>query len=369
MGAMRLTGYADLFGVNPGKKIRFYVNCDGPKKYKVEIMKMINGDTNPRGPGLVEKLIKADCNGEYNGRKQVIHSGSYGYVTDKPHLHLDSFTMQCWIWPTTPKTHPKYWRHGAQGLMGKWSNGKGYGLFLNEDGQVELRINDKKVTAGAPVRDHAWHFIAATYDAATGEAVLYHEPQIVYALDPPIPPVKAKLGVKISNAAGVPFTVACYTGALDDGPLAKSSKPSGIVMTGHYNGKIDSPRLCKKALSRQDIETMKMGAQPGLTERRHCGPTGELAGVIVGSWDFSDGINTIVGRDHGPYLYDLDMVNCPTRAMTGHNFSGHNFDWKHAPRSMAPSTSTMTTSTMRAGRSTSSGTCRPISRAPVTRRS
>ena len=197
MGAMRLTGYADAFGVNPGKTIKFYVNCDGPKKYKTEVMKMINGDTNPRGPGLVERLISADCNGEYNGRKQVIHSGSYGYVTDRPQLNLESFTMQCWIWPTTPKTHPKYWRHGAQGLMGKWCNGKGYGLFINENGYIELRVNDKKVATDVQVRDHAWHFIAATYDAETGEAVLYHEPQIVYALDPSIPPVKSKLGVKI----------------------------------------------------------------------------------------------------------------------------------------------------------------------------
>jgi len=329
---MRLTGYADLFGVNPGKTIKFHVNCNGPKKYKVEIVKMINGDTNPRGPGLLEEHIDAACNGEYDGRRQVIHSGSYGYVDDCPQLHLDSFTMQCWIWPTTPKTHPKYWRHGAQALMGKWSDGKGYGLFLNEDGCIELRVNDKKVTTGAPVRDHAWHFVAASYDAETGEAVLYHEPQIVYALDPVIEPVTAKLGVKIKNADGVPFAVAAHVDRLDNGPLAQSSVPAGIVMTGHYNGKIDNPRLCRAALSRQDIETMKLGAQPGLTERRHCGPTGDLAKVIVGSWDFSDGINTITGRDHGPYLLDLSIVNCPTRAMTGHNFSGQNFDWKHAPK-------------------------------------
>jgi N,N-dimethylformamidase len=51
MSAMKLTGYADQFGVNPGKKIKFYVNCDGPSEYKVEIMHMVNGDTNPRGPG------------------------------------------------------------------------------------------------------------------------------------------------------------------------------------------------------------------------------------------------------------------------------------------------------------------------------
>ena len=211
--------------------------------------------------------------------------------------------MQCWIWPTTPKTHPKYWRHGAQGLMGKWCNGKGYGLFINESGHIELRINGKKVTTGAPVRDHAWHFIAATYDAETGEAVSTMSRRSSMRSIRAIPPVKTKLGVKIQNATGVPFTVACYTGALDDGPLAKSSKPAGIVMAGHYNGKIDSPRLCKEALSRQDIETMKLGAQPGLTERRHCGPTGELAEVIVGSWDFSDGINTIIGK--GPWSLSL----------------------------------------------------------------
>ena len=41
VSTMRVTGYADLFGVNPGNKIEFYVNCNGPEKYKVQIMKMI----------------------------------------------------------------------------------------------------------------------------------------------------------------------------------------------------------------------------------------------------------------------------------------------------------------------------------------
>lgn len=332
MCAMRLTGYADLFGVNPGKTIKFYVNCDGPKQYDVKIVKMIHGDTNPRGPGLIEEDAGAACDGSYPGRKQIIHSGSYGYIEDKPAFRLSSFTMQCWIWPTMPRTHPRYWKHGPQALMGKWSGGKGYGLVINASGCLELWVNDKKITTGAPIRDHAWHFVAATYDAATGEATLIHEPQIVYALDPEIPPVTAKLSETLDPAAGVPFSVAALTDRLDSGPLAKSSKPSGIVFGCHYNGKIDSPRLCNRALSRTEIETMKLGAQPGLTERRHSGPTGPLSEAIVGSWDFSDGIDTIVGKDAGPYLHHLDIVNCPTRAMTGHNFSGHNFDWKHAPK-------------------------------------
>ena len=332
MCAMKLTGYADQFSVNPGKSIKFYVNCDGPAKYNVEIMKMINGNPNPRGPGLIEESIPAACNGEYAGQKQIIYSGSYGYLEDNAHLQTESFTLQCWIWSTTPKTHPKYWKHGSQGLMAKWSNDKGYGLFINEDGCLELRVNGKTVTTGAPIRDHAWHFVAATYDAKTGEATIYHEPQIQYALDPEIPSVTVKLGEKIQHTAGIPFTVAAYAGGFDKSPQAQASVPSGILMSGHYNGKIDSPRLCNRALSREEIETMKLGAQPGLTERRHSGPTGPLADCLIGSWDFSDGINTFIGHDKGPYRHDLAIVNCPTRAMTGYNHSGNNFDWKHAPK-------------------------------------
>ena len=331
MAWMRLTGYADKFGVHPGDTIRFYVNCDGPKSYDAQLVKMINGDTNPRGPGLIERKRRASLNGSYKGRRQVIHSGSYGFVEDNAQLRVQSFTLQCWVWPTTPKTHPKYWKHGAQGLVTKWHRNRGYGLFINEDGCAELRINGKKVTTGAPLRDHAWHFLAATYNAETGQAILYHEPQVVYALDPVIRPAKEKIAGPVRHD-GSPAVIAGYTGAHSDDPTAQSSVPAGIIINGHYNGKIDGPRICNRALSREEIETMKLGAQRGLTERRNSGPTGALSETIVAAWDFSDGINTIVGKDHGPYLLDAQIINCPTRAMTGHNFSGNNFDWKHAPQ-------------------------------------
>ena len=330
MAWMRLTGYADKFSVHPGDKIRFFVNCDGPAGYDAQLVHMVNGDTNPRGPGFIEKEINASVNKSYKGRKQVIHSGSYGYVEDRKQLRVGSFTVQCWIWPTTPKTHPKYWRHGAQGLVTKWCNGKGFGLFINEDGCLELRINGEKVTTGAPIRDHAWHFVAASYDAASKTATLYHEPQVVYALDPKIEPVTKTVAGPVQHDAS-PLVIAGYTKEHSSDPTARSSVPAGIVIGGHYNGKIDSPRLCSRALSRLEIETMKVGANRASSERRHSGPSGELASVVVGSWDFSDGINTIVGKDKGPYRFDARIVNCPTRAMTGHNFSGHVFDWKSAP--------------------------------------
>ncbi len=161
--------------------------------------------------------------------------------------------------------------------------------------------------------------------------VLYHEPQIAYALDPVIAPVKTNIKTKIVHEP-IPVALAAYVDRLDNGSLAKSSKPAGVVFTGKYNGKIDSPRICSRALSRAEIETMKLGAQPGLTERRNSGPTCPLSEAIVAAWNFSDGINTVVAKDHGPYRFDAQLVNCPTRALTGYNWSGQNFDWKHAPQ-------------------------------------
>lgn len=331
MCAMRLTGYADKFSVYPGDKIKFYVNCDGPAKYDASIVRLINGDTNPRGPGFIEKAVPSAVEGTYDGVKQVVYGGSYGYVADAPQLQVQSFTLQCWVWPTTPKTDPRYWKHGPQGLVTKWSDGKGYGLFLNEAGCAELRINGETFTTGAPLRDHAWHFLAATFDAATGTVTLYHEPQVVYALDPEIPPVTASFSGKIEHS-GIPLVIAGYVGSLDPSPLGYSAVPKGVVVKGHYNGKIDSPRLCSRALSRFEIEIMKAGVQPGLTERRNSGPTGPLSEVIVAAWDFSDGINTLTAKDQGPYKLHAALVNCPTRAMTGYNWAGTVFDWKSSPK-------------------------------------
>ena len=72
MSWMKITGYADKFSVHPGDTIKFFVNCDGPAEYQAEIVKMIHGDTNPRGPGFIEETVKADCNATYKGVKQEI---------------------------------------------------------------------------------------------------------------------------------------------------------------------------------------------------------------------------------------------------------------------------------------------------------
>ncbi len=81
MTAMRLTGYSDKFSVHPGDTIKFYVNCAGPAEYSAEIVHLIHGDTNPRGPGVIEPSVLADVNKTY---KVAARSSTAGHTAMWP---------------------------------------------------------------------------------------------------------------------------------------------------------------------------------------------------------------------------------------------------------------------------------------------
>lgn len=326
---LALTGYGSKWSVEQGDSVDFHVSCEGSPSYRVELVKLIHGDTNPNGPGFKEQPVECPANGTHPGRPQTIHAGSYALIPDRSPLRLHGFTMQCWIWPTMPTKVDGYWSPGPQTIMGKWAYGRGYGLFLDEAGHVSLRINEHVLTAPQPVRDRAWHFVAASFDADAGRAVLYHEPQIQYALDPRPEPVEAVVPGGIVHT-GIPFTFAAHPRHTEADPTCR--QPHGWLMADHYNGKIDSPRLCSRPLTRLEIETMKLGAAPGMDERRGCGPSPELGAAVVASWDFGRQIPTRTIVDCGPYRFDGELVGLPARGMTGHNWSGEHSSWTAAPR-------------------------------------
>jgi hypothetical protein len=101
-------GYSDRISVAAGEQIRFMVSCEGASTstYRNDIVRLIQGDTNPAGPGFKEELISSSANGEYAARHQPIHAGSHVVVADsRNNLGLtDAFTLHAFIWPTTPGT-------------------------------------------------------------------------------------------------------------------------------------------------------------------------------------------------------------------------------------------------------------------------
>ena len=83
---VKILGYADRLSVAPGEAVRFMVSCTGGKSYRAEIVRIIHGDANPKGPGLKLEKVGSAVEGEYPARAQGIDAGSYGIVPDHARL-------------------------------------------------------------------------------------------------------------------------------------------------------------------------------------------------------------------------------------------------------------------------------------------
>ncbi len=307
---LKITGYSDQISVRAGGTIRFYVNCVAPE-YRAELVRVVQGDVNPTGPGLVEPVIESAINRTFSGREQVIHAGSCVMVPHGPALGaLSSFSLQAQIWPTTPGK-------GAQGLITRWDNQReaGFALMIDDTGSVALRLGDgtrvETISTSKPMLARQWYFVAASYDGATGQVRVYQEPRDAYPT--------------IDDRGTAESVVALRPSAIE-GPLVMAAwhdgeRAGGRALFGaHYNGKIDGPRLCRRALGRGEMETLRARALPP-----------SLATDVVAAWDFAADITGTRVRDGSANWLDGECVNLPLRGVTGWTWSGAEMCWRHAP--------------------------------------
>ena len=80
---MNILGYADKFSVKSNEELQIKVSCTNIKSYNANLIKIIQGDTNEKGPGYKEEKIKTDLGGPFKARYQKLPIGSYGYVKNK----------------------------------------------------------------------------------------------------------------------------------------------------------------------------------------------------------------------------------------------------------------------------------------------
>ena len=146
------------------------MSCAGAPRYRAEIRRVLSPEAGPAAPPFRTELVETPTNAEYNAREQPLRNGSWAMVPAHPLIAgLESFTIQAFIWPTLPGS-------GRQAILGTWAEtaGLGFGLTLDAAGALELRVGDSRVACGAaPLLARKWYFVAASYDKATGEAVLY----------------------------------------------------------------------------------------------------------------------------------------------------------------------------------------------------
>lgn len=338
-----ISGYAGAVSVEPGQTIDIMVSTKSAK-FKADLVRIIHGDADPRGPGIKEEVIANPANKEYDGEYQMLPLGSYVKVPDHQSLNLQSdFTITAWIAPTTipgsilnpialkrtPVGTPR-----PQGVVAKWDGRRkaGYGLFVGEDGGIELWLGDGKsaisrtgtgvkmtpfapgnrsVEAGSNVRTGmsnftTWYFVAATYNAKTDEVSLYQLPQKGHPN-----PTQKTLTRKASGFAAAANDAQLLIGAGWD-----ERQASGAEKAGLFNGKIDNPRIYNRVLSAQEIEALRAGRVS--------------ASDAVAAWDFSRDMATanvvdVAGGNHGV------TINNPVRAVTSHTWTHGVMNFNHNP--------------------------------------
>src|SRR6185503_15844738 len=243
--------------------------------------------------GVKESVVETPANADYAGKRQVLPLGSFATVPDNAALRLaGSFTITAWIAPTRHDQEAPggVAPNGDQGIVTKWAEGdkSGYGLFIEEDGRLAVRLGEKggrveKVRAEtalrpwvpsipgtrAPRPQHVttnWYFVAASYDAATGKVTIVQQPESSFPFDSTRGVTDRTTTVKSLATNSAPLLIAATTAPV-----------SGTKAGGTYNGKIDNPRLYGRALTRQEIDSIQSGRAPA---------------DAVASWDFSLDIQT-----------------------------------------------------------------------------
>jgi N,N-dimethylformamidase len=307
---LKMTAYSDQVCVAPGETIKFMVNCE-LDSYEADIVHIRCGDTNPEGPGVREEVIDTPVTGRYPGRPQRIHAGSFGVVPNAPALEgLESFSVAAMIFPTTPQK-------GEQSVVAKWSEADraGFRLMIDNGAAATLVLGDGERTAivssGRPMLAAEWYFVAASFDAATREVIVCQEPVTDYPLIDDRAVGRGTVETPRAGATAAPLLFAGhYAGEANGRPLAG----------GLYNGKIDSPRIVRRALDESALRTLQGRDVPA-----------GLQQDVVGAWDFSRDISSNGLIDTSSQGLHGEAVNLPARAVTGYNWTGEEPCWRHAP--------------------------------------
>ena len=315
-----LLGYADPLVVHPGDEVRIMVSTEFDS-YESRVVRLIHGDTSPEGPGFKAEPVATSADGVHPGRHQETHIGSYVEVAEAPDTS-DGFTIAAWIWPTVPDA-------GPQTILSHRSMGEGYSLGLGipfgmptgpeidssgctvvDDVGLTLRVGNEWVALSEAPREKRWHFVAASYDAGTGEAYLLQ--RIVER--GPAPPASAFGDLGAPNGTAAPAGTPLLLGA---GALIPETEAGAYHC---FNGKIERPCLFNRALGAEELEALAGGADPLA-----------IPGVAA-VWDFAataaSGVDIadVTGSGH-----DGTAVNYPMRGLTGHNWDATAFTREEAP--------------------------------------
>ncbi len=278
-----LTGYADRWSVKQGETIRFMVSSAGGGDFALRFVRHVCADPNPAGPGYAEIPMPSAIDGTRAGKEQPAYLGSFGHVASLPVDLRGGVCLSATIWPTTPGK-------GRQGLIALRIDDWTFALGIGPGGGAMAEVtgpDGARVRAEVPRKllERRWYDVTASLDS-DGTVTVKQTP-------------RALLG-----DAGEATTKGARPPAGAPEIFLAALPPDGVgPASSHYNGKLERPAVHRPAPSN----------------------------ATLAAWDFSIGMQTQSATDTGPHAAHARLINLPTRAMTGSNWTGAVHDWKAAP--------------------------------------
>lgn len=303
---IRLVGYTDRLSVAAGDRIRFMVNCDHPD-YSSQLVRLIHGDTSPAGPGFRQEVVASAVDGRRPGKRESIRTGSSAVIDLPEGLTSQAFTFSVFVQPWLPG-------EGEQVIASRgtpYHGGRGWALALDVKGRLELVLCDGTMSAqrhqlDLPLSRWTWYFVAVSVSETAAT---------LWCL-----PVRELPGAPGPQSVTVPVSTPTLS---VDAPLVLAAVADADAgwTSRHLDGRLDRPRLI--AAARDEAGIGRLAGEPD---------AGLEGSDIVGAWDFSVGMDTDVVHDASPRRLHGRLVNIPSRAVAGYNFSGQETVFRLAPQ-------------------------------------
>jgi N,N-dimethylformamidase len=328
-----IVGYCWPWTARAGEHIEFKVSAtERNLLYRADLVRIVCADSLSDQDLFKEVELRATFSGEYSGRHQPIHPGSYIEIPSTNALNkLESFTVQTLVMPTLLPggTRVRFGGHPfsvevprwhEQHLVSRWDHRRrhGWSLLLDDAGRPSFVCGDgnaehRTTLDHALLQDH-WFLVVGSFDALDRRIS-------IHARRVPVVGASADEWAEscVSQIPGNIHIVHQHVlrfAACTDGPgNGQRLKPNGC-----FNGRLDRVRLSAGVLSNAEAFSLIASDIPELP-----------SAPLVGHWDFSLGIDSLEIRDLSKNGLHGVTVNIPTRAVAGVDWDNSVTDWRHRP--------------------------------------
>ncbi|WP_416908466.1 MAG: N,N-dimethylformamidase beta subunit family domain-containing protein [Polymorphobacter sp.] len=316
---MTLTGYAHPLNAVTGGSIDFMLHDDQHGEAVVDLVRLLHGDENPLGPGLVERTVAAGLPPKTRVGPQQTAKGSHAYVAAPAGLlttdGLDRATVVAFIRPSIVGGI-------EQTILGNLDpqQSAGFSLSVSPDGTLTLLIVDGaervELSLGKRLAPQCWYLVAASWDRSANKLRLTQKGLLNRwnSLVGTAPGYDLDDSTERTVASLPPVRGACFA-------VAASRDADGRVAR-LYNGKIDRHGILTSFADPALLAEIATGAVPP-------------ADSLLAWWDTTHGYTDRgIGdeiHDIGPHGLHASGVHRPIRAMTGWNWDGRNDSFRLAP--------------------------------------